>query len=432
MLAEALNRTLLLMRTDLASDVSDGALLSALTSVRVVIEAGDDVVRSHAGQSAIITAALLMARSGHEVWINAPEAPLLGPQPPLRLPHLVAGLVDIGDDLLPTRAIRAGRPAPSADAVFVFGAGSGSGSIVPHRVALDAEDWAAAIVPAPGPWRAQKWPLGGMAAGALAAGEAFKIAMRSLRAHARSTDYFDDLYAPCTAAQARLAPPGLRQVTELPPFDFISGGAIANAAFYALLRLPTVRGKARALDHDESALSNLNRNALLLRSRLDYPKVEDLARLSGGLSIRPQIVRFAEGMPLAETVLAGVDHIPSRWAAQRAAPDWLGVGATEGFAVQVSSHEPHQPCVGCLHPVGADPDGSAIPTAAFVSFWSGLFLVARWLRHLAGDAVPQTAQQLFFSALRPESLGFAVMPVPVATLCPVGCEASGKARLEAA
>lgn len=430
MLAEALNRTLLLMRTDLTPDATDEHLLTALTSVRLVIEAGSDVTDTHSGQSAIVTAALLMARSGHEVWIDAPETTLLGTQPPLRMPTLIAGLVDIGGDLLPGHAIHAGRPKVDPDAIMVFGLGTAAGSTAPYRFLLAADNWSASIVGEPARWRGEGWPIGGMAAGALAAGEAFKIAMRALRRYARSPEFFDDLYAPCHATEARLATADLRPVTELPPFDFVSAGAIANAAFYALHRLPGVQGEARALDDDRSALSNLNRNALLIRSALNRLKAEDLARYSAGLIVRPQIVRFAEGMPLADAVLVGVDHIPSRWAAQRAAPSWLGIGATEGFSVLVSSHEPGRPCAGCLHPAEPGQGGGAIPTAAFVSFWSGLLLVARWLSHLAGRPTPAAEQQYFFSALRPESMVFSAMPVQATAACPVGCHASSRGRPE--
>ena len=273
--------------------------------------------------------------------------------------------------------------------------------------------------------------MGGMATGALAAAEAFKLAMRGLRGRALAPDYFDLLYAPCAAVEVRLAAADTLESADLPNFDLISGGAIANAVLFVLHRLPAIKGTCRVLDNDRSALSNLNRNALLVRSALGERKVDDLARFGGDLSVHPEPVRFEEGMPLAETVLIGVDDIPSRWAAQRAGSPWLGVGATESFNVLVSSHEPDQACVGCLHPMDGGL-GGAIPTAAFVSFWSGLLLVSRWLRELTAASPAHADQQLFLNALRPESWAYGATPVGANAACPVGCRASTAARLLAA
>ncbi len=122
-------------------------------------------------------------------------------------------------------------------------------------------------------------------------------------------------------------------------------------------------------------------------------------------------------------MLVGVDDIPSRWAVQAAAPYWLGVGATEGFAVLVSSHTPGQACVGCLHPAAASPTGP-IPTAAFVSLLLGLLLVARWLRSFGLEGPALADQQAFINSLRPEGWTYGAMPVAPNCSCPVGCAAS--------
>ena len=83
MLIDALNRTLLLMGTALNPTTLE-TRLQALTATRVVIRAEPAALRTASGQSALVTAATLMARSGHEVWIDAEETTVLGPQPPLR------------------------------------------------------------------------------------------------------------------------------------------------------------------------------------------------------------------------------------------------------------------------------------------------------------------------------------------------------------
>lgn len=136
-------------------------------------------------------------------------------------------------------------------------------------------------------------------------------------------------------------------------------------------------------------------------------------------------MRFEPGLSLASTVLIGVDDIPSLWSAQATGPEWMAVGATAGFSVQVSEHRPGEPCAGCLHPVAATATGP-IPTLAFVSFWSGLLLVARWLQHLDGAADPTS--QTFFTPLRPEGWAYSGLGVAANPACPVQCAASASTK----
>ena len=420
MLTDALKRTLLLMRSDLET-VSDEELLEALTGTRVVLRAGPDALQTHSGQSAIAAAATLMLRTGHEVFLDFPDVRLLGPQPPLHSGGgLLGALLECGSDLLPGRCFKLGRPA-AADVAITFG----NTATTPGELALalDATDWSARLTPGGdrSTWSGGDWPVGGLACGALAAGEAFKTAMRKLKPRA-ATALFDDWYEACMEAAVELAPQGTARTAELGAFDMISGGAIANGALFALLRLPGATGSCRVLDDDASAMSNLNRNALLRCSRLDRMKVDDLASYAKGLAIEGLAVRFEEGLrdvTLADTVLVGVDHIASRWAVQRTGPTWLGVGATDRFTVQVSKHRPAEPCAGCAYPHGNDPGGD-IPTVAFVSFWSGLLLAVELLGRHSDEVSGATGQRLF-CALRPESFAASRLPLAVHPGCPLGC-----------
>jgi hypothetical protein len=423
MLAEALKRTLLLMRTDLVEGVPDDELLAALTRTTIVLSAADDVLSTHSGQSAIVAAATLMLRTGHEVFLDFADVPLLGPQPPLRAgTGLFQALIDCGDDLLPGRAFQHGQPAGVADLSIAFG----NARPTPAKLALavSATDWSAVVsADARCGWTAKDWPLGGLACGAFAAGEAFKAAMRKLR-HRAATPLFDDWYEACADTTIELAPAQSEQTADIGAFDMISGGAIANGALFALLRLPAVTGACRVIDDDVSAISNLNRNALLRRSQLDLAKVEDLASYSNGLAVEGIPVRFETGVAdfrLAHTVLLGVDHIPSRWAVQRTSPAWLGVGATDRYTVQVSRHDPAEPCAGCAYPYGNDPGGD-IPTVAFVSFWAGLLLAAELLSRRSRSDGEATSQRLF-CALRPESFGSSRLPIAFHPECPLRCSA---------
>lgn len=420
MMSHALDRTLLLMRGDLKADVGDEALLGALRSTRVVLAADEAALATHSGQSTYVTAAMLMARSGHSIWLSAPDVPLLGAQPPLEGNRLVTALREVGADLLPEWNFEEG-PLPERVELAATLGSPGLEVTADLRLGLNASDWSASIGADQAGWAGGDWPVGGLAAAALAAGEAFKIAMRKLRDRALAPALFDDLYAPCLGAEIKLAPSETPHVSRLGRFDFVSAGAIANAALYAFLRLPRVDGSARVMDDDRSALTNLNRNALLRRSRLERSKVHDLASYGAGLAIAPLVHRFkgeGPGEPaLADVVLAGVDHIPSRWAAQRSRPQWLGIGASEGFAAQVSFHADDTACAQCLHP-HAGPAGGEIPTAAFVSFWAGLMLAVAFLRFRSDESRPPEEQQAYFSTLRPESWSIAYSPVAVVRNCP--------------
>lgn len=425
MIAEALNRTTLLMRTDLVDGAAEERLVAALTGVVVAIAADAAVVATAAGRTAVITSSLLMARSGHAVWVSCPDAAMAEPQPPcLTGVSLHEALRQVGEDLLPGCAIRMGLPEGVADLAVVYG--DATAPLAGQIIFLGASDWAATLSSEGAqPWPATVWPIGAMAAAAMAAAEAFKVAMRRVADLARSEAAFSRLFAPAASAQISLAPPETPHIVELGAFDLVSGGAIANAVLFALYRLPGVAGSVNVLDDDVSALSNLNRNALLLRSAVGQDKVEDLARYGLGLRITPAPVRFAPGVPVGDVVLVGVDDIPSRWAVQATRPAWLGVGATAAYSVQVSAHEPGGPCVGCLHPSAGDATGP-IPTVAFVSFWSGLLLAVRLILHRAGHGASADAQT-YFSPLRPEGWIYAGMGVPARPDCPVACEASGRA-----
>ncbi|MDB5467204.1 MAG: hypothetical protein JWQ46_1966 [Phenylobacterium sp.] len=422
MLEEALNRTILLMQTELRPGADPARLLAALTGVRVTLKADRAALATYAGQCAYVTAALTMARSGHEIWLGGEETPLVGAQPPLADGLLFEQLLAVGRDLLPGCAFRRGTPDGRVDLAVVIGAPDGP--VDAAQIAyLDADAWSGSLAETPHAWGAQDWPAGGMAAGALAAGEAFKAAMRAVRDLARTPDVFDDMFAPCHTARIALAPADTPQHAALGDFDLVSGGAIANAALFVLLRLPGVKGSGRVIDHDRSGLSNLNRNALLRRSALAEFKVDDLARFGDGLDIRPEPVRFEGDMALGRIVLVGVDDIPSRWRAQAAGPAWLGVGGTDRFMVQVSEHRPADACAGCLHPAASD-NTDPIPTVAFVSFWSGLLLAVRLLRMAGGTICPPGEQQRLFTTLRPESWNYTAYPVAPNANCPVGCGAA--------
>lgn len=422
MLRDALDRTLLLMRTRLAPSVSDEALLAALTGTEVALVADAHNLGSHAAQCAYVAAALAMARSGHTVYLAAPDLPLAGPQPPLAAGRLIAGLVTVGADLLPGIAFRVGAPRHRVDLAVALG-DSASGVETALVLHLNASRWAGRLSATRADrWQEQTWPVGALAAAGLAATEAYKIAMRKLAAFAASP-VFDQMFAPTLDATTILGPEDAPLAQDLGRFDLISGGAITNALLFALARIPDVRGRARVIEPQHGDISNLNRYMLMLCSHRHFPKADDLANtVGGGLSIEPVTRRYdadahAQIAPLAPAVVVGADDIPTRWVVQRAAPGWLGVGATELYQSVASFHRPGLACAGCAHPYDAPASGN-IPTAAFVSFFGGLFVAALFARHAAGEDIGIEWQQTTFFPMRPD--GGWRGPVIEHTACPVG------------
>jgi hypothetical protein len=230
-LRQALDRTLRLMRDEIDDAAPDETLLAALTGTEVAIVADAANLATHSAQTAFVTAALLMARSGHRVHLLGPDVPLLSPQ----AGAMVTGLMKVGSDLLPGVAFSTEIPDWEIDLVIALG-----NSRMPVRarqtISLNADNWSGAIIPQEkaAPWKSVQWPLGGMAAAALGATEAFKIAIRKLKHHARNPNLMAELFAPAIDVAFALAPPGTPVAGALGEFDCVSGGAIIQAARRAL------------------------------------------------------------------------------------------------------------------------------------------------------------------------------------------------------
>jgi hypothetical protein len=408
-LRDALDRTLLLMRDEVGEEVNDSVLLAALTGTRVAIIADEMNLATHAAQTAFITAAILMARSGHSVFLLAPDAPLIGPQPPLQPGRMVEQLLRVGKDMLPGVEFVAGDPAEEVDLAIALG-DSAIKVRARRRIRLNAEPWAGVIAREDHMqrWNTPWWPFGALAAAAIAAGEAFKIAMRKLLPVALNPAGTAAVFADTDELTFSLAPADTPYCRDLGNLDFVSGGAIVNAALYALARIPAVNGRGRIIEPDTSAISNLNRYMLLLRSQLEGSKARDLAELLGnGLRFEPIDQLYEPELlktiaPLAPTVVVGVDDIPTRWVVQQAKPEWLVIGATTHWSAMASFHREGLGCAQCLHPED-DPGVAPIPTTACVSFWAGLLAATYFARHTIGQTISIKQQQTFLTPFRPEN-----------------------------
>jgi hypothetical protein len=425
--AEQLSRTVGLFRADL--EISDTALIQrALTNVEVALVAGDDVMRTRAGQVAILTSALLLARSGQKVFLHVLDAPLIGHQPPFEGKTVYEAVENLRGQLIEGSDISIGFPV-RPDLAFEFGSRS---SIPPfgarRTISVGWSRWAGEIVDWPlRAFRTENdWPMGAMAAAVLVAAEAIKVVGLALAPLSGNPDFVRDLFGFSRSARLRLAPEQTPKVASLGEFDIISAGAVSNGFVYALMRLPDVVGRARAFDKDHSDQSNRNRNVLLTAALQQLSKVGLFAHFSRGLQIKPIERHFgAEDLPtLASSVAVGVDDIPTRWLLAGARARWMGVGATSHFSSMASVHYPYSACAACLHPRDEDIEGP-IPTIAFVSFLSGLMVAADFLIDISGSTASLSSRQKYLTSLHLEDERTAFStPVAPHPDCPAGCPAS--------
>ena len=420
---EQLSRTCLLLQTDFG--IADPAILMrALFQPSILLVADRAVIATYAGQVAVSTAAMQCVRSGHSVYIDTSDAPLIGYQPPMSGSSFHEAIDSVADQLIDGVSIKIGKPLIPADIAFVFGGNFYANTAARRVISVGCTDWSGSICDAPrqARWTATHWPLGAMVAAALVAAEAFKISGRVLLPLSDRAGEFSPAFAPLRDAELHLCREDTPHCSEIGNVDIVSAGAITNAALYALLRVPDISGSGRAFDRDVSDHSNRNRNALLLGESVGQPKVDLFASISRGFLIEPVSRHFEENDlgSIAERVIVGVDDIPTRWLLASAGAGWMGVGATTHFKAMSSVHYPLSGCAACLHPHDELQD-SPIPTVAFSSFLAGLMVAAELLCDVVGP-YQFASRQTFVESLYPATIHR--MNVPTIFDCPAQCAAS--------
>ena len=426
---KALDRTLLfcegLVLT--SGSVTREAIASALMSQTVALVVDEANLSRPSCQSAVLALARLVLGYGASLRLVFPEVSIVGEQPPLRGGHFRTALVDLAEDVVPgTRATTDSATKPT-DLVFVFGDTAWSGRAA-NSWRLTAEGWSGqtSSVDERGTGFADDFPLGALAAAAIASVEPFKAAMRTFgTAVLRGPDQM----AAVPHARVELAPSNKPiGSVDLGRVDCISGGAITNSLLFSLLRIPRVSGQVRVIESDTADISNLNRYVLLRRSAIPRPKVdvfseystEQLKIFGERALLNPETIRSLR--PLADRVVVGADRVPARWDAQREWPAWVCVGATDDWMAQVTEHTTESACAGCAYPEAIPNPPLEIATVSFVSFWAGLVAAARLVSHVTGNPYP--ANQQSFTLLGPARLdGPAVIWTPISrnSACPVGC-----------
>lgn len=427
MRAEQLSRTIALYKTDLGI-ADDHVVEAALRRFNVLLAIGHPASSTRAGQCAVLTAAMLLARSGHTVFVQATDGPMVGHQPPFEGASLHEAVQSVHGQLIQGSNIRLGAP-DRIDIAFDFGTASSIAPYLgPRTVTVGWSAWSGEISdwPPSAPVTEFDWPMGAMAAAVMVAAEVSKMVARSL---ARlSTDPGETLkrFAKSDRARLTLAEESTPKLAAVGDFTAISAGAVTNGLFYSLSRLPDLLGRAWVYDSDRSDPSNLNRNMMLLCKLLHLSKVELLEHFGHGLKVFPVPSMFDEAdlESLRGRVTVGVDHLPSRWLLARGRYDWMAVGATEHFNVLSSVHFPFSGCPACLHP--HDEAGPEItPTIAHVSFLAGLLQATNLIVDAAGaSASLQSAQRYIFTTAFGRSSGEISSAVDVRKDCPAGCPAS--------
>jgi molybdopterin/thiamine biosynthesis adenylyltransferase len=427
---EALDRTILLTQ-DIYPGLSAAQIVAGLTTTSVRLRSDPDSCSTAAGQTAVITTAILAGQLGVRVSLDLPDVPVLAHQPPLpaggRLPAQLAEHLG--------QLITAPGPANGpVDIELLFGSAT-SRDIAALSMRLTGSDWQYQCRPDDGrgaaTWRGEA-PFGGVFAASAAAAEVYRTGLRKLsNQHSLTYDGEHDLRP--RGSSVHLTP--LPVTGDIGAVDVISAGAISQGALFALGRLPRLRGALRVIEHDSFALSNLNRYPLSTARDIGLAKSEIARRThTEHATVRGVPNRFDDSTatalaPLADRVLVGVDRISARWDVQRHAPGWVWVGGTSHFGGYVWTHPPHEPCAGCANPTDTDPENEdPIPTISFVSTLTGAMLAYDFLAATTDHQSPQeralTLSPFNLSAQHPlVRSGIAADP-----RCHLGCPASRAAK----
>jgi hypothetical protein len=432
----ALARTTQLINLDFfGGRAAESQIAAALRRTTVRIRADERNLQSPAGQTALVTLTALTAMLGVDVDLSIPDVPLSAPQPPLCGGNLRTALAAAYTDLIPGAVV--GSISRDPELVFVLG-DTESNEGATFRLTGDAWRGRVARGPdAPARCWSDSWPLGALAAAGAAAAEVLRSVMPRI-ANEMALELPDERFVAALGPVAvDLSLPGNLMPTDVGPVDFVSAGAITNAALYALLRIPEIRGEFRVLDSDRLAIENMNRYLLALRRHLGREKARVLASYgSGGLHIEAAVAKLTdetanELAPFAARICVGVDDIPSRWVAQRHSEKWLCVGATSHLdTALVTTHTAGTACAGCAHPPETSAVQGPLPTISFVSFWAGLLQARELLGAAAGVSPTAPSWRCAPYGLSNE---FGLTPWRIAPRpdCPTDCAASRAVRAAA-
>lgn len=415
----ALSRTARFVNAELLGMGADEAVISnTLWGSTVRIIADRSSAASGQGQLLIATLVNLVVRMGPAVSLGFPDLALVKPLPLVEIGGLKGATTAMANEVMPEpRALSA---IGVADVCVVLGA------VDTRRDAIwvSVDDWSATVSSDPiRPGLSGRHPWGPMAGAALAAAAVLRRLLPKIAAVC-GVDFTDVPASYATVDLRELLTEPIPSATEvqLPPLDFVSGGAITNASIYAL-RAAEARLEARVFDDDFTEESNLNRNVMTTIAHVGSLKVAALESQAREFLVTPVAYKIktetrSQTGPLQDFVLVGADDVRARWDVQNLAPRFLAVGATQGQFVMVSTHTTSTSCVGCVHPV-PNPLDQVVPTISFVSFWAGLLQAMVLMSHAAGHPLVRSALHCWpFGSSGPGILPFEPVRNPE---CPLEC-----------
>lgn len=376
-------------------------IVDHLSRQRIIITGDSELLRTAAGQHAVILLVNLIARFCPLVEANIPANIGLS----VANSNLVTGN-NLHDAVagLPDRVWGAARPlerisSDATDLVLHVGsppqARSSLGVQFGHWWGAVSEGESSQImngrdIAGPGP----------LTASCLAASAAYKAVIRRLIG--RHPDYANDNthwdlrggsqclslldYALSPSDGPRVVP---RYVVQA-PVTFVSAGAISSAVAYAIHNFGLRLSAARVFDPKLIDPPDLNRYITIGAADVDRSKSIALSEWLMPDRIDCKVEAFDPAavcqLPVDHVFVVGVDHIPSRWLAQKASPATLLIGATEHDEVRVSAHRRNRAgiCAVCLDPQDhAATSGELIPTISFVSALSGLMIAAELMKTIS-------------------------------------------------
>lgn len=181
-----------------------------------------------------------------------------------------------------------------------------------------------------------------------------------------------------------------------PVIDWVSCGAVNQAALAVLAAYPDARLAGTVFDPGSLDAPDLNRSLLSFMEDLDLPKAQVGARAVGGLAWRRGRYPDALDTPAAPWVVCGTDDPSVRPACQGLWPRRLVVTATEdvfGYAAWHAREAQEAFCAAC-DPAPPLDTTEPIPTSAPTSVITGVAAAALLVRFAAGDEPPHRTDLL--------------------------------------
>ncbi|MGH2464990.1 MAG: hypothetical protein ACRDGI_05980 [Candidatus Limnocylindrales bacterium] len=355
-----------------------------------------DLARGAAAQATGATLTNVLVRSGMTVVLDLPEVAAVTPL--LAGGSLADALVALGESVNPGAVVN----GATGDADLVVAIADPSGARARRRLVVGTHERDCSFGAQVARWSPADQTVA-VGAGLLASGEIVRDALRMLAPRGSWAKAALEPVLQATFTTPRL-PAGR---IDLGRVDVVSAGAVSDALIWTIRARGSVFATGRVFDDGCYDRTNLNRYLTLDRgsAEREEPKGHRLAaNAPAGMVLEVVERRFGELdiAGAAPTIIVGADDVAVRYIAQRANPQWLGIGATSHFEVRVTEHGPDEPCAGCAHPhLGQVPD-APIPTIAPVSGWAGFVLALRLLRWASSRTFERAvAYQTFYPLTRP-------------------------------